>query len=351
MLNPETINPYNAYQDIIKEYFDIMDKRTRDVLLNINEADQNQVLASLASKLYKDIVGKVTDIDYGKIPESKGDITKIPNFQEMMECLDTVGGIIEYYKETPDSINTIREAIENLKDSKRIWEKAFATKCEFPMLFYTSIALAIVSATSLILSTSVDYVNDPNSKTFSATLDKNRLHKSKDSLLLKNLRSFNKSYKKKDIEKVMTSLMKAQQTVQQEGVISNTINLALNVIMNIPKYAKMIALVIPILHELTCLFYSAKQSISDYFFIQANTVAMNAEKAREDVTKTAEEREKIYNRQMKLSQKFRKISNALTIKFNKGETKANKMISDSEKPNYKIDDVVDEEPDSYSKIF
>ena len=351
MLNPETINPYNAYQDIIKEYFDIMDKRTRDVLLNINEADQNQVLASLASKLYKDIVGKVTDIDYGKIPESKGDITKIPNFQEMMECLDTVGGIIEYYKETPDSINTIREAIENLKDSKRIWEKAFTTKCEFPMLFYTSIALAIVSATSLILSTSVDYVNDPNSKTFSATLDKNRLHKSKDSLLLKNLRSFNKSYKKKDIEKVMTSLMKAQQTVQQEGAISNTINLALNVIINIPKYAKMIVLVIPILHELTCLFYSAKQSISDYFFIQANTVAMNAEKAREDVTKTSEEREKIYNRQMKLSQKFRKISNALTIKFNKGETKANKMISDNEKPNYKIDDVVDEEPDSYSKIF
>ena len=351
MLNSETINPYNAYQDIIKEYFDIMDKRTRDVLLNINEADQNQVLASLASKLYKDIVGKVTDIDYGKIPESKGDITKIPNFQEMTECLDTVGGIIEYYKETPDSINTIREAIENLKDSKRIWEKAFAIKCEFPMLFYTSIALAIVSATSLILSTSVDYVNDPNSKTFSATLDKNRLHKSKDSLLLKNLRSFNKSYKKKDIEKVMTSLMKAQQTVQQEGVISNTINLALNAIINIPKYVKMIVLVIPILHELTCLFYSTKQSISDYFFIQANTVSMNAEKAREDVTKTAEEREKIYNRQMKLSQKFRKISNALTIKFNKGETKANKMISDSEKPNYKIDDVVDEEPDSYSKIF
>lgn len=76
----------------------------------------------------------------------------------------------------------------------------------------------------------------------------------------------------------MTSLMKAQQTVQQEGVISNTINLALNAIINIPKYVKMIVLVIPILHELTCLFYSAKQSISDYFFIQANTVAMNAEK-------------------------------------------------------------------------
>lgn len=351
MLNPDTINPYNAYQDIIKEYFDITDKRTRSVLLNINEADQNQVLASLASKLYKDIVGKVTDIDYGKIPDSKGDITKIPNFQEMIECLDTIGSIIEYYKESPDSVNIIRESIDNLKDSKKIWEKAFVTKCEFPMLFYTSIALAIVSATSLILSTSVDYVNDPGCKTFSATLDKNRLHKSKDSLLLKNLKSFNRSYKKRDIEKVMTSLMKAQQTVQQEGFISSTFHFVMHNIMNIPKYVKMIVLVIPILHELTCLFYSTKQSISDYFFIQANTVAMNAEKAKEDVTKTPEEREKIYNKQMKLSEKFRKISNALTIKFKNGENKANKMITDSEKPNYKIDDVVEEEPDSYSKIF
>lgn len=354
MIEMGTANPYNAYQDIIKEYFDITDKRTRDVLLSIDEADQEQVLSSLASKLYKSIVDKVTDIDYGNIPNSKGDITKIPNFEEMMECIDTVGSIIEYYNETPYSINTIRTAIDNLKDSKKIWEKAFATKCEIPILFYSTIALAIVSSVSLILSTSVDFVNDPENVTFQGTLDKNRLHKSKDSLLLKNLERFNKSYEKGEIEKTMTSFLKTQASVHeqqeeiQEGSLFKKIigGVTITVLM-----AKMILLVIPILHELTCMFYSAKQSISDYFFIQANVVAMNAEKSKEDTTKTPEQRKKIYNNQMKLSNKFRKISNALSIKFNRAEPKAVKMIESENKTNYKVDDVVDEEPDSYSKIF
>ena len=54
---------------------------------------------------------------------------------------------------------------------------------------------------------------------------------------------------------------------------------------------------------------------------------------------------------MKTAKMFRKIANITSIKFNKGETEANKKIKDEEKPNYNVDDVTDEEPDSYSSIF
>lgn len=352
ILDPYTINHHNAYQSIIKEYFDMGDKRTLSVLMNINEEDQSQILSSLASKLYKDIVNKVGDIDYGSIPESKGDITKIPNFMEMIECLDTIGEIIEHYKQSPDSVNVIREAIENIKDSKKIWEKGFAIKSEIPMMFYVNITLAIVSSVNLLLSTSIDFVNDPDNKTFETVLDNNRLHKSKDTLLLKNLISFNKAYKKKDIEKVMTNLMKAQaelneSVIEEKGIIKSALNIAKLSLTAV----KMILLVIPILHELVYLFYSTKQNISDFFDIQAKVVTMNAEKVKTNSAKSKEERDRIYQKQMKTANAFRKISNALAIKFNKGEVNANKMIKDNDKPNYKIDDVVDEEPDSYSKIF
>ncbi|MDD3122014.1 MAG: hypothetical protein PHC62_00695 [Candidatus Izemoplasmatales bacterium] len=348
--DPYIINPHNAYSMIIKEYFDITDKRTRETLLSVNEADQTQILASLASKLYKSIMANVTDIDYGKIPASKGDITQIPNYQEMIECLETVGNIISNYNETPESVNTIQEAIENIKDSKRIWEKAFGTKCEIPMVFYSTIVLAIISSTSLIISTSVDFVNDPGNKSYKETLDKNRLHKSKESLLLKNLRDFNKAYKKKEVEKTMTSLLKAQKAVHEEGVVEIFKMVIGGVVLTLTM-VKMILLIFPILHELTSMFYGMKQSISDYFYYQSNVVALNAEKAKMDMTKTPEEREKIYKKQVKTAEKLRKLSNTFAIKFKKGETVANKIIKDSDKPNYKIDDVVEEEPDSSSKIF
>lgn len=344
------INPYNAYSAIINEYFDIQDKHTRETLLGVDEADQSQILTSLATKLYKNIVAKVPDIDYGEIPKSKGDITQIPNFQQMMECLDTVGEIIEYYKESPDSINIIKKSVENLRASKKIWEKAFAIKCELPMVFYSTIALAIVSSTSLILSTSVDYVNDPDMRTFDATLNKNRLKDSKNSLLLKNLEEFNKAYVKGDIQKVMDSFMKTQNMVQNEGV-KDIISVGLKGFKLTLTIVKSILLVFPIIHELVCMFYSAKQSLSDYFAIQANMIIMNAEKVNQDTSKSEESRKKIYDKQMKTANVFRKISNALAIKFKSGESKAKHMISQENNTKYNVDDVVDTQPDSYSDIF
>ena len=54
----------SLYNEIIKEHFDIMDNDTRKILVSIDEADQNQVLGNLATKLYDSIVKKVTDIDF-----------------------------------------------------------------------------------------------------------------------------------------------------------------------------------------------------------------------------------------------------------------------------------------------
>ena len=48
---------------------------------------------------------------------------------------------------------------------------------------------------------------------------------------------------------------------------------------------------------------------------------------------------------------FKKISNALAIKFKSGESKAQHMIDQENNTNYKVDDVVDTQPDSYSDIF
>ena len=78
------------YTRAMDEYFDITDRETRKVLLSVNEADQNAVLVSLTSKLYDNVVNKVDDIDFGEIELTRGDIEKLPNFNTLHECLNTM---------------------------------------------------------------------------------------------------------------------------------------------------------------------------------------------------------------------------------------------------------------------
>ena len=75
------------FNNIIIEHFDLSDKETFSYLRSIEEADQNKVLLALTSKLYDHLVEKVDDIDFGDIPKSRGDITKLPNYAKVVDCI------------------------------------------------------------------------------------------------------------------------------------------------------------------------------------------------------------------------------------------------------------------------
>ena len=115
----------DQYNALVKEHFDITDRETRKILVTINEADQNQVMGNLAAKLYDAIVKKVTDIDFGQIPASKGDITKIPNYLDMVSCLTTIRDMMIESKQSTGSADIIFLAIENMKKYQKIWEKGY----------------------------------------------------------------------------------------------------------------------------------------------------------------------------------------------------------------------------------
>ena len=108
------------FEKVMNECFDITDSKTRKTLLSLNEAGQERVLISLSNKLYGFIIDKVTDIDYGEIPSSKGDITKIPNYFNMVECLETIRGLLIEYKQSTDSVDTVLKAIDNIKETNDV---------------------------------------------------------------------------------------------------------------------------------------------------------------------------------------------------------------------------------------
>lgn len=335
----------DLWNDIVKENMDISDRDTLKIMCSINEADQNQVVAALASKLYDSIVKKITDIDFGQIPNSKGDITKIPNYFEMSECLSNIRELLVANRQSTTPVDTIITAIDNLKSYKNIWTKGYNIDCEMVVVMYNTIALSIVTATSVLLTTMIEFIKNPESGTYEACLVKVKRNNTKDGLLFKNLAKFNKSCKKGDIEKTMTAILKSQRAMRENGIITESIFATVLAGVTLISLATCI---IPIIHELTSLLYCMRQKVSDYFDLEADIVRLNAEKVNYSKSKTPEAKKKIVARQMKIADRFKAISNKLAIKSKKAEVDADKMVKSENSKKFKVDELLDEIPDSAS---
>ena len=335
----------DQYNALVKEHFDITDRETRKILVTINEADQNQVMGNLAAKLYDAIVKKVTDIDFGQIPASRGDITKIPNYLDMVSCLTTIRDMMVESKQSTGSADIIFLAIENMKKYQKIWEKGYVLENEMVIVFYNTIALSIVSAISLLTSATIEFVKNPQSDVIDIELAKVANHKTKDNLLFKNLDKFNKACRKGDIEKVFNDVLRAQRQLKEGTIIKESISA---ILFTGAIVLGLLSTVIPILHQLTNALYCLRQNVAEYLAGEADVIRLNAEKVQYNRAKTPEQKKKIIARQHKIADHFKKWANKLMIKANKADVEAQKQIKEDRSNKSKIGDVIDDMPDSAS---
>ena len=133
----------NEFDQIIREHFDASDTKTRKLIVSLEDAEQTQLLSALSSALYDKIVHNVDKIDFGSIPRSRGDITKVDGYDNTMECLNIMRRLVMEYKQNPQIVDTVITAQENIRNRKGIFMKAFATNADFPMVLYNLIVLSI----------------------------------------------------------------------------------------------------------------------------------------------------------------------------------------------------------------
>lgn len=331
----------SEYNDAINEYFDISDTETRRVLLAVTEEDQSKVLVSLTSKLYDSLMDKFDDIDFGEIPLTKGDITKLSNFENMRSCISIMSELLDEFKQDKEPVNTISLAIQNMMDSVNIWKRAYAGNIELPMVVYNTIVLSIIEATSYLLSMCIEFIKLPSQDTFQAVIDKSALSKSKNHMIFENIRKFNTAYENGQIENAMEFVIK--ENVKNFGGIT-TIGVGASIV----GIVGLLFCIIPIIRELIFLFYFTRVRVSEFFDVQSDLLQMsayNVKNNRLDLTK--EERNNISSKQMKVAERFRSVANRVSYTMKDSEIKASKgMKYDSKK--YKVDEVLDELPDSAS---
>ena len=337
----EEVSPteYVGYPEVKKklnEMMDLSDSKTREYLLSLDEASQNTVLTNLTSKLYDHIVKKTTDIDYGTIPNTKGDITKLDVYDDLKDALGILKGILKEYHENGGPVDVCTECLTNLETRKDIFNRAYHADCQLPILIYENTVLALVSGVSYLIAACIEFIKAPRDETYSIQLDKIAYAKSKDYRLYSSLEKFNKSCSNGDMDKAINEVI-AHRVKKFAGITAGAIAAAavgIIIIMNI----------IPILRELVFLLYYTRTQISDFFEIQAELLQMNAYNVEANKSLDSSDRKEIARKQRDIADKFLSISNFVRIDAKQSDVKASREL-ESNKKKYKVDEVINQDID------
>ena len=333
------LHKYVTYPEIQKKFsemFDLSDDKTRRTILSLDEAGQNSILTNLTSKLYDHIVKKTTSIDYGKIPQTKGDITKLDAYEDLKDVLEILHGILKEYHQDGGPIDVCTTTLTNLETRKDLFERAYRADCELPVMIYENAVLALVSGVSYMIAGCIEFIKAPSDETYTIQLDKIAYAKSKDYLLYHALEKFNKSCANGDLDKAVNDIISRRVrkfTGVAAGIIAGTV-IGIVVIMNI----------VPILRELVYVLYYTRTRISDFFEVQADLLQMNTYNVEANSSINPEERKEIADKQIAIADKFRTIANKVQIDAKQSDVKASRDIEANQRK-YKVDDLVNQDID------
>ena len=369
------------FEVVMREHMNYSDRATLRAIAEASDDNQSQILTALTSKLYDLIVAKADKIDYSTIEKSKGVISKVQNYDQLIECIDLIHDIVVQYKENTTTIDTVTTAIENIKKRETEFKKAFAIGSPIPILLYNNIVLSIVNSVSFMIATCIEYVKSPTANTFDIALDRVAYRQSMNHLLFRSLMDFNKGCMNSDFDTALKYCLAkrivSEATIEDnevedkpyftpeeiennedeevvihdvkekslsEGVIGDLLSGGARALVFIIKCF------VPILRGIVYYIYSTRQNISDYFTVQAQMLEMNAYKLQYNNNIDEDRRKKAYEKQMKIATKFRNIANKFAIEDSVASKKAIDMQKQEEKK-YDIDEIADEYVNGNEDLF
>lgn len=357
------------YMQIVNEVYDLSDPYIKKNVVFCNEAKRQQNIENIVGRLYTHIKNDVTDINFGSIPRSKGVITKIENYSELLDCINSIHDLVKSYNEPTNTIDELTTAIGNIKERERLFTKSFTTNIEFPIMLYNMTVTSIISATSLLMASSIEFIKNGHDS-FVTALDKTGYTKSKDHLMIEYVIQFNRNCKNGTIDKLINSCIKNNITSTSESVIdadymdhlnedffydddeygrhpkvSATIVAALTggglkyvapSLMNSPIGIFITAVIgigvtavlfLFLFRRVAFFILKTRMDTSDWFELQANYLQINAENLKyRDDPKGEDHKKKVYNNQIRWVDRFRKIANKLAIT----DSKARKETQDND---------------------
>lgn len=264
------------------------------------EDAESPVTTKYLEKLYDSVISK-NHIDFGDIPNSKGNIVEYSGYTNLIEVLENILKLASEGKSQSviDYTNVVKDSIMYMRVLAPIYQKGFRLRNEYVMLEYNTFVYTIIQATSTLLYEFVDFIKRPDRPTIDITL-KNTKYRA-NTFYIDQLQKFNNINKKMQYSKFLESMLqKGRENFTGAEAIGFGVIIAVALA------------IVPITRELVYRFYTVKSNLSDCLAQQAYFLEMNKTviEANGDFNQKKKDaillkQEKIKNACLKLSEKLR----------------------------------------------
>lgn len=285
----------NSVHRIVQE---ASSKQDKTFMSSMDKSDIHQINATLVQELYKSVLQRNL-VDFGDIPASQGDITKVKYYNTTINCIEQLKSLCNANGLPLSDIVEIEKCISNVKTLSPQFTKGFSAKNETMMIMYNSIVLAIVDCVSELIAEYMDYITNPTATSpvkLSGKFDKKRSLVCLDSIV-----EFNKQCKDSTMFNSLSFMLNEQKKnfTGVEVVVTGVIIAGL-------------LSIIPITRELIFFYYNSRVKIADYLSIQADFLEMN-KLAVEASKKPPSQKKDILKKQEKIMVGMRKTADKLAI--------------------------------------
>ena len=305
------IHTENAITKILLENAKTFSERRE--ILALTEAEQNSINNNMVGQLFRSAMDK-SHIDFGSIPDSKGDITKFKGYKPMVESLALLKNIAKIDNTKIAEIDIIEKAISNIVACRDLFEKGFKLDKDVVVMQYNVLVCACIEATQITISSYLDYVKKIDKIDF-VIINKNS---NPGSLAIKNLEKFNNIVKSGDYSKVLNSIIRNGNNgftgVETVAIIGSTVLALISAVH--------------IMRELVYVFYSSRSNMSDHIKIQADLLELNKLNVEANAANLpANKKAEIVKKQEKIINRLRTTSDKLKVEVAMAEKDAMKSIN------------------------
>lgn len=285
----------------------IKDKTTginMDKFSNLNESAQLGITDTVLDKVFDAMMAKYTKVDFGDIPNSKGNIQHFKYFDNMSKCIDMLVNIAASSSEEFNEPQTLQQARENLIKLAPLFEKGFHSKNSYIVILYNTMLMALFQGTSAVISAMIDFIN--NGESMSVCI--NKYKNSSQMMLVQSLVQFNAGVADGTISKYMSEALN-KKTINESITLGAGLFMAGTAIWLGTK-------IIPLIKQLIYLFYHTSNRIADSARIQAEFLETNIEILK---SQNIEENEKIISKQQKIAEFFKGIARKFAVNNDRSE--------------------------------
>ncbi len=267
----------------------------------MTENEKGDAANRVIDQLYQKTAERYVKLNLSTVEASQGDITKVEFYDTIKSTivlLDRLAETSNIKKSDVYEVDEIRTAFMTLHDYKNEFILAFKKKSDVARILYTTMVVALLDATTIMMDSWLVYVKQPEGN-YTLAMAKEQVvanrRAKRGELAITNIMRFNSMTTKGELKKMFTSVLEKAFIGQALAVIGLSITL------------------IVLIRELTYFIFFSRAKIADSLNYQKKLLELNASTVafNSDIDKA--KRKEIIKNQAELIKTLETLSNAVAV--------------------------------------